>query len=64
MNSLMGKPYVRVVVLHITVLVGGFLSMAMGEPVAILFVLVVLKTILDVNFHIRERRSNQRNLSI
>ena len=60
MRSLMGKPYIRVVVLHVTVLVGGFLSMAMGEPVAILFVLVVLKTVLDVNFHLRERRSSRR----
>jgi hypothetical protein len=59
LNSLMGKPYVRVVVLHITVLVGGFLSMALGEPAAILFVLVVLKTVLDVNFHLRERRSSR-----
>ena len=57
-NSLMGKPYVRVVVLHITVLVGGFLSMALGEPAALLFVLVILKIGLDVNFHLRERRSS------
>ena len=56
----MGKPYVRVVVLHVTVLIGGFLSLAMGEPVAILFVLVVLKTALDVNFHLKERRSSRQ----
>jgi hypothetical protein len=55
-NSLMGIPYTRVVILHLAVLVGGFLSMAMGEPAAILFVLVVLKTVLDVNFHLREHR--------
>jgi hypothetical protein len=60
LRSLMGKPYVRVVVLHVTVLVGGFLLLAMGEPAAILFVLVVLKTVLDVNFHLRERRSSGR----
>jgi hypothetical protein len=59
-KSLMGKPYVRVVVLHVAVLVGGFLSMAIGEPVAILFVLVVLKTVLDVNFHLRERKKSKR----
>ena len=58
---LMGKPYARVVVLHVAMLVGGFLSMAMGEPAAILFVLVVLKTALDVNFHLRERRISRRN---
>ncbi len=60
-SSLMGKPYARVVVLHVAVLVGGFLTLAMGEPAAILFVLVVLKTMLDVNFHLRERRSSKRN---
>jgi hypothetical protein len=59
-NSLMAKPYKRVIVLHVTVLVGGFLSLALGEPAAILFVLVVLKTVLDVNFHLRERRSSRR----
>lgn len=60
-KSLMGMPYVRVVVLHVAVLVGGFLSMALGEPAAILLVLVVLKTVLDVNFHMREHRKSGRN---
>lgn len=52
--ALMQQPYGRVVVLHLTILGGGFLMMAMGSPVAGLVLLVVLKIILDLRSHVRE----------
>lgn len=55
-DKLMGSPYGRVVVMHITILGGGFLTMAFGSPAALLVVLVVLKTILDINLHNREHK--------
>jgi hypothetical protein len=55
-RNLMGQPYVRVVVMHITILGGGFLSMALGSPAALLLVLVLLKTTIDVKFHLREHK--------
>jgi hypothetical protein len=55
-DKLMGSPYRRVVVMHIAILAGGFLTMAVGSPAALLVVLIVLKTILDINLHNREHK--------
>lgn len=55
-GELMGKPYSRVVVLHIALLAGGFLVLTIGSPVPLLIVLVIGKTILDVKMHLREHR--------
>ncbi len=55
-GELMGKPYARVVVLHIAILAGGFLTMVIGSPVALLFVLVIGKIILDIKMHLREHK--------
>lgn len=55
-QQLMAGPYGRVVVLHVTILAGGFLAMALGAPVATLVVLIVLKTALDWRSHLAERR--------
>jgi hypothetical protein len=53
-KELMGQPYSRVIVMHIAIIAGAFLSKAMGSPAAVLLVLVVLKTVVDVKLHIRE----------
>ena len=53
----MGAPYARVVVMHVAIIAGGFLSMVFGSPAALLFVLVVLKTIIDVELHLREHKA-------
>jgi hypothetical protein len=52
--TLMVEPYRRVFVLHLTVVVGGFVVAALGAPVALVAVLVLLKTLLDVRGHWRE----------
>lgn len=58
-QKLMASPYARVVVMHITIIFGAFLTMAIRSPTAVLIVLVVLKTILDVKLHLREHRKKQ-----
>ena len=55
-NELMGSPYGRVVVMHVAILAGGFLTAAVGSPAPLLAVLVVLKTVLDINLHNREHK--------
>lgn len=55
--ALMAAPYGRVVVLHLTIIFGAFVVVAIGSPVGALVVLVALKTLLDVAFHLREHRS-------
>jgi hypothetical protein len=52
----MMQPYARVVVLHVTILFGGFAFMALHAPAAALVVLVALKTALDLRTHLAERR--------
>jgi hypothetical protein len=55
-GALMAVPYGRVVVLHIAIIGGGFLVMALKAPLAGLALLLVLKICLDVAAHSREHR--------
>jgi len=50
----MFAPYARVFVLHLTIILGAFVSAALGNPIGALVVLVVLKTAIDVALHLRE----------
>jgi hypothetical protein len=52
----MTEPYSRVVVLHVTILAGGFLADSLGAPLAALVLLVLLKTVIDLLAHLREHR--------
>lgn len=54
-TQLMMQPYGRIIVLHLTVLLGGFLMMALKSPVLGLVLLVILKTGLDLRAHLNER---------
>jgi len=56
LNALMSQPYGRVMVLHRTVLLGGWVVMLLGSPVFALVVLVVLKTAADWRGHRAERQ--------
>jgi len=53
----MGQPYARVVVMHIAIIFGGFLTAAFGSPVGLLVMLVVMKTLIDVALHNRQHKT-------
>jgi hypothetical protein len=55
-KELFERPYSRVVVLHITIVVGGFPVMLLGSPVPGLLLLVALKIGMDLAAHRREHR--------
>jgi hypothetical protein len=55
-GQMMIAPYSRLVVLHLTIIVGAMVSSWVGSPVGALLVLVGLKTALDLFFHLREHR--------
>ena len=52
----MFAPYGRLVILHITIIVGAMAISMTGAPAAALAVLVALKIVLDVGFHLAEHR--------
>lgn len=56
LNQLMNQPYGRIMVMHFTILIGGFMMMALHSPIAGLILLVVLKTVFDLNSHVGERK--------
>jgi Family of unknown function (DUF6498) len=57
LKQLMSAPYKRIVVLHIAIIIGGIGVMALGQPLTMLVVLVLLKLGVDVVLHLREHRS-------
>ena len=60
-RRLMVMPYGRIVALHITIIFGGFATMALGEPVWVLVILVVVKTAVDLKMHLTEHRKAARS---
>lgn len=53
----MFAPYGRLVILHLTILLGAFLSLSIGSPIGAIVVLVLVKTALDLGLHLREHRA-------
>lgn len=53
---LMFTPYIRLVALHITIIVGAMLSIRLGSPIGAMIVLVAIKIAIDLALHIREHR--------
>ena len=63
-QQLMGQPYARVVVLHVTILIGGAAAGALGQPVPALVLLIVLKTAIDLRAHLAERRKHALEVGV
>ena len=56
LNKLMSAPYSRILILHVTVLLGGLAVAALGSPVYLLIILVVVKISADTLLHRREHK--------
>lgn len=54
-DKAMMAPYGRLIVLHITIIIGAFLVIATGQPIAALAMLVVLKTLVDLQGQLKAR---------
>ncbi len=55
---LMFQPYARIVILHVAILIGGFIATMLGNNVLVLLILVVGKMLLDLSMHLHERQRN------
>jgi len=56
LNKLMSAPYSRILILHIAVLFGGLAVAALGSPVYLLIILVIVKIAADTLLHRREHK--------
>jgi Family of unknown function (DUF6498) len=54
--DLFWQPYSRILVMHLTIIVGGALAQNSGSPVQALILMVALKTLVDLASHLNERR--------
>lgn len=59
-QKLMSSPYSRIVVMHIAIIAGAFVTTAIGSPLGVLAVLVVLKTAIDIKLHLWEHKKAKR----
>ena len=50
----MGQPYKRIIVMHITIILGGFMVAALDSTLPALLLLVVLKLAVDLHSHLKE----------
>jgi len=51
-KNMMGSPYARIVVMHITLIVGAAFAAGMGSPLPLLVVMVLMKIGMDVGLHL------------
>jgi len=58
-GTLMGRPYGRIVVMHLWLFAGGFLIMHWQAPMVALLALVLLKTLIDASSHAYLHRPRQ-----
>ncbi|NNC38344.1 MAG: hypothetical protein EX271_01360 [Acidimicrobiales bacterium] len=61
-NNQMFLPYGRVVIMHITILLGGLLAQKFGAPVYALIFLIGLKTFIDLAAHNKEHTQTEIKL--
>jgi hypothetical protein len=53
LTELMGRPYSRIFVLHLTIIFGGWAVMLLGQPIWALAFLIVLKIAFDLKLHLK-----------
>jgi len=61
--EMMFQPYKRIVVLHLTILLGAFLAMGLGSPMIALIFMAILKIIVDVISHVVEHMKFQKRVA-
>ncbi|MCB9880312.1 MAG: hypothetical protein H6834_00855 [Planctomycetes bacterium] len=53
-SRVFASPYKRIIVMHVTIVLGGFAIALLGAPLALVAILVVIKTAIDAVAHTRE----------
>ena len=48
------QPYKRVVIMHLTIVIGGIITISLSSYLGLVIPLIILKTLLDLIFHLKE----------
>jgi hypothetical protein len=54
MSDQMNEPYKRIIFMHLVLIFGGWIALAMGNPTAVLVLVIALKIWADVRAHVKE----------
>ncbi len=52
----MHEPYSRIVFMHLVLILGGGLSLALGDATPVLIIVILLKIVVDIRSHLRQHR--------
>lgn len=56
LEDLMTEPYSRIIFMHLVLIIGGGLTLVLGEATPVLLLVILLKIIVDVRAHLRQHR--------
>jgi hypothetical protein len=56
MRTLMERPYQRIMLLHVAILLGAVPTLALGSPLPMVLLLIGIKIVIDLRMHTKSRR--------
>lgn len=59
----MAEPYTRIVLMHLTLIFGGFATLLLGEPAPVLLGVIALKILFDLRAHARQHGGTTARLA-
>jgi MFS superfamily sulfate permease-like transporter len=59
LNTQMTEPYQRIVIMHITIILGAFLVLALNSAMLALLLLISMKIAADVKAHLKQHKHHQ-----
>ena len=60
-NNQMSEPYSRIIFMQVVLIFGGGLTMALGSPVPVLLIMIVVKIVFDVKAHLKQHSGDKHN---
>ncbi|MEI8269854.1 MAG: DUF6498-containing protein [bacterium] len=58
-SELFTQPYRRMMIMHLTIVIGGFFVLRFGQPIYALILMIIFKIILDIYLHNKEHNKFQ-----